>query len=149
VPRPGSSCLLALPLLLAAPLADARSYQVEYLDGHIARCSTMNTATLPEATLQQYRISADAQRGLLTCLVQEDRQELEPENVPAEVRARYRPVGHTWQEIPMQQIAINDLVSYLGVYDLQRAENLQFEVMVTVPAAGRMLLQFDDFDTAQ
>jgi hypothetical protein len=140
------ACAICLPLLVFAGSAAARSYQTEYLDGYIARCSTVNTSTLPEASLAQYRLEPDPRRGLLTCLVQEDRQELEPENVSADVRARFRTVGHTFEEVSMREVVTNDLVSYLGVYDIRQAETLQFEVVISLPGAGRLRLQFDDLD---
>jgi hypothetical protein len=136
-----------LPLLTtAAALGWARSYQTEVVGNHIARCSTVNTATLPEASLQQYRLAADPSRGLLNCMVQLDKQEFEPENVRAEVRARYRPVGRVWQEFEMREIRMNDMVSYLGTYSTRGEEALQFDVMVDAPGAGRIRLQFDDLD---
>jgi hypothetical protein len=138
--------ILSLPLLMAAAAGWARSYQTEIIDSHIARCSTVNTATLPEASLQQYRLEPDAGRGLLTCLIQEDRQEFEPENVSAEVRARVRPVGQVWQEIDMREVRVNDMVSYLGTYPTRGEEVLQFDVVINAPGAGRMRLQFDDLD---
>jgi hypothetical protein len=136
--------ILCLPLLVAAATAGARSYQTEVMDGHLVRCSTVNTGTLPEASLEQYRLRPDPNRGLLTCLVQRD--QVEPENVPAEIRARYRAVGQTWEELDLREIRTNDQVSYLGIYDIRREETLQFEVMAEVPNVGRVLLQFDDLD---
>lgn len=145
-PTQGLAFAICLSLLLFAGSAAARSYQTEFLDGYIARCTTVNTSTLPEASLARYRLQADPRRGLLSCVVQEDRQELEPEMVPANVRARYRSVGRMFEEIPLREFVINDMVSYLGIYDIRTAETLQFEVMISVAGAGRMLLQFDDLN---
>jgi hypothetical protein len=135
-----------LPLLAASGPAAARAYHTETLDGHVVRCSTVNTTSLPEATLAQYRLQSHPRRGLLTCLLQQERQELEPANVPADVRARVRPVGHVWEELSIREVVINDLVSYLGTYDIETAETLQFEVMISAAHAGQLLLRFDDLD---
>lgn len=150
---PPRRLFIALPLCLllgfaAAPSSWARAYQTELLDGLIARCSTMNTSTLPEASMQQYRIQADPRRGLISCLVQKDQQELQPENVPAHVRARYRRVGMVPEEIDMRSVEANDLISYIGTYSIGTAETLQFEVLVEVQGVGRLVMAFDDHDPA-
>jgi hypothetical protein len=140
---------LVLPLLwLAAGTAAAASYQTEYLNGHIVRCNSVNTATLPEASLEQYGLRPDPGQGLLTCLAQEEEQQLEPANVPANVRARYRPLGQAWQEISMREVEADGLVSYMGLYPVHPGGTLtlRFEVMIDVPRVGRMLLEFEDLE---
>jgi len=136
-------------LLVIATAAGARSNQTEYLDGHIVRCNTINTATLTEASLGHYDLQPDAGQGLLICLVQEDQQRLEPENVPASVRARYRPMGQAWRELPMRAVEVNGLVSYLGVYPVDREATLRFEVRIDVPRVGSTLFEFDDLEPAR
>lgn len=141
--------VIGLPLLLlGAAVAEARSYQTEYLDGHIVRCSTVNTTTLPAASLEQYGLNADPGQGLLSCVAQEDRQQLEPQNVPANVRARVRPLGQRYQEISMRELEIDGLVSYLGVYPVVSGAPLRFEVKIDVPRVGGILLEFDDLEPA-
>lgn len=138
-----------LPLLLLATIAGpalGHSYQTEVIDGHIARCTTINTTALPEASLQEYRLERDADLGLMTCMAQKNDPGLEPQNVPIQIRARVRPVGRTWNEIDLRAIRTNGLISYLGTYSIQRAEALQFEVMVEVPGVGGTKLQFDDLE---
>ncbi|MFU8815341.1 MAG: DUF4426 domain-containing protein [Pseudomonadales bacterium] len=140
--------LCTLLALSAATTSWGRAYQTEFLDGLIARCSTVNTSTLPEASLQQYRIDADPRRGMISCVVQEEREELDPINVPAHVRARYNPVGFVPEEIDMRPVKVNDLISYIGTYDIRAAETLQFEVLIEVQGVGRLVLAFDDLDTS-
>jgi nitrate/nitrite transporter NarK len=144
----GVRVIAASLLWLAAGTAAAASYQDEHLNGHLVRCNTINTGMLPEASLAQYGLEADPRQGLLTCLVQKEEHQTGPANVAAEVRARHRPMGQAWREIPMREVEVNGLVSYMGVYPVHPGATLtlRFEVMIDVPRVGGMRLAFDDLD---
>jgi hypothetical protein len=140
---------ILVPLLwLTAGAAAAATHQNEPLNGHIVRCNTINSGMLPEASLAQYGLEADPRQGLLTCLVQEEPQEAEPVNLPADVRARYRPTGGAWREISMREVEVDGLVSYMGVYPVHPGGTLtlRFEVVIDVPRLGGMRLAFEDLD---
>lgn len=124
--------------------AAARAQQNRALDGLVARCTTVNTSTLPQASLERYGVGADEDQGLLSCVVQKRTPGQAPRNVEARVSAEYHAIGQAPEAIPMREVREHDLVTYLGTYAVPGRFPLQFRVSVTVPGAGTVELELDD-----
>jgi hypothetical protein len=138
--------LVLIPLGLAAAngAAWARTYQTQTLDGLTVRCTTVNTSTLPQAALERYDVRQDAERGLLSCVVQRQQPGHEPENVPARVSAQYHVIGQPPDPIEIREVREQNLVTYLGTYRVRSSYPLVFQVGIAVPEVGSLQLEFDD-----
>lgn len=146
-PAPG----LVAPLLLAAMLlgpaaapARASAYHTEPLNGLIARCSTIVATQLPEQSLARYEVEADRNRGLLSCVVQPRDGDAVPDNVEAELRASYRPIGQAPQPLDIRQVREGNLVTYLGTYRISGSEPIQFDVRIEVEGRAERRFRFTD-----
>lgn len=129
-------------MALSGP-AWTRAYHSQTLDGLIARCSTINTSTLPVASLKRYDVEADADKGLLSCVVQKRDDQLEPQNVRARVEAEYHPIGQVPEPIEIRQVREQNLVTYLGTYSIRGESPLQFNVVMAVDDEA-VEMNFDD-----
>lgn len=140
-------CLLATVFAAAtlpAGSALARAYHSQSLDGLIARCSAVNTTTLPAASLKQYEVEPDPETGLLSCVVQHQMPGAEPDNVQAQVEATYHPIAQPPEAIRMREVRRGDLVTYLGTYPVRSEYPLQFNITLAVPDVGNVEMHFTD-----
>lgn len=135
---------MASALLLTGQPAMARAYSNKEVDGLTVRCTTINLASLPEASRQRYGVSGGPDEGLLSCVVQAPARGSTPENVQADVHAEFHPIGQAPQPVPMREVREGDLVTYLGTYPVEGSHPLQFSVSLAVPGAGTAELTFDD-----
>ena len=132
---------------VAAVSAQGRAYQNESLDGLVARCTTVNTSTLPQASLELYGIRGSEGQGLLSCVVQRQPQDPgepeEPRNVEATVRATFHSIGQAPEPIDIREVREENLVTYLGTYPVRGRDTLVFDVEVEVEDAA-LEMSFDD-----
>lgn len=139
-------CLVVIFAAAAAAVASpasARAYHSQSLDGLVARCSTVNTTTLPRESLERYGVEPDDERGLLSCVVQKQKPGLRPENVQAQVDAEYSLTGQPPREIELREVRENNLVTYLGTYPVRTEGPLVFSIELQVDDA-RVEMNFDD-----
>ncbi len=134
----------AIAVAIVAPPALARAYHSQSLDDLIARCSTVNTATLPQASLSRYGIDGNSNTGLLSCVVQKHAPGQEPENVPARVSAEYHTTGQPPEAVDIRESRGDGrFITYLGTYTLRTDGPLVFRVRIA--AGGETVeMNFDD-----
>ena len=75
--------------------------------------------------------------------MQKKNQGLEPENVPAEIDARYHAIGQVPESIDMREVREENLVTYLGTYAVPGAYPLQFSIAMEADGAT-VKMNFDD-----
>jgi hypothetical protein len=131
--------LLALSALPGS--AAARSDETFEFDGIEVRCSTINSATLPEASLERYDIDGSRDRGVLSCMVYRTSGDGPPENIRASVEAAHHSIGETPRPLPMRATEANDLVTYVGTYPVESQYPIQFSIDVDV--AGQPPVSMD------
>lgn len=147
--RHGLALLTLTAALTTASVAHGRAYHTETVGDLVARCSTVNTTSLPEKSLELYGVSGSRDTGLASCVLQAQAPGNEPENRQAQVEIRYYTPGQTPRPADVREVREGDLVTYLATYPIRSEDPLQFEVTIELEGAGTSQLQFTDHQPYQ
>jgi hypothetical protein len=108
----------------------------ERYGGHIARCNTVHSLTLPQSVLREYGVAADVNTAVLSCSLQVG--EGVPVNVPAQILGTVTTLTGRTSELDFTEILEGNAVSYFTPFDLSAKSEMHFEVSMTdVETGGR------------
>lgn len=135
--------LLALAAAAVAPSTEARVYHTQSMDHMVVRCSTVNTALLPQTSLSRYGIDGNKKTGLLSCVVQKQQPGQEPVSVKAHVNAQYHTIGEAPDPVHIKEDRSAGFVAYVGTFPVRTSYPITFRV--DVKAGGESVeMNFDD-----
>jgi hypothetical protein len=137
--------VMAFVLALVPAAAFPRAFHSVDSGDVTVRCSTVNSTSLPEASLQRYAIDGDPAVGLFSCVLQRSHAQESPEHLHGDVTVHYHSIGQTPAEIPLREVLDDrDLVTYLGTYRVPDEFPLTFRVSVESDDIGSLEFTFDD-----
>jgi hypothetical protein len=134
----------AVAIALVPATALPRAFHAEDVGDVTVRCSSVNSTSLPETSLERYDIDSDGSVGLFSCVVQRMSDDGTFEHLSAEITAQDHSIGQTPQDIPLREVLDDDLVTYLGTYAVAEEFPLTFRVSIDSEATGRVEFTFDD-----
>ena len=142
----GWAVALAALSLSASGSVLSRAYHSRAIDdGLTARCTTVNTSTLPQEVIERYEISGDENTGLISCVVQQSVPPAAvPQNMPADVYVEFNPIGQAPEPVAVRQVLDGDFLTYLGTYQVHGNDTLQFHVTISVDDTGTLEMNFED-----
>lgn len=114
--------------------------------GHIARCNTVHSLTLPVSVMHRYGIEPDRNKAVLSCSLQVVTDGA-PANVAAQVEGTATVLTGRTTAIEFQEILETGAISYLGAFTLAGKSRIAFNVRMTDLRTGQMFtLDFEQAD---
>lgn len=118
--------------LAAGLVTHANAQQAERIGDYIVHYNTINTNLLPPDVARAYGIQRAASRALLNVAVLRASDEESTMDTPsmAEVTASAINLSRQRRAIPMQEVADQDAIYYIGTFRIHDEEMLDFTIRV-------------------
>ncbi|AGM40416.1 hypothetical protein SPISAL_01585 [Spiribacter salinus M19-40] len=118
-------------LMLLALAITASAQRAETFDDYEVHYNAIPTGSLNPSVAESYGILRSRTKALVMITVLQDGQP-----VPASVEIGVRDDREDLRDIPAQRVREDDWVSYIGTFDYEPDESLNFELMVNPHGPG-------------
>jgi len=114
-------------------------------DGHVARCNTVHSLTLPQAVLDRYELAAGEDTAVLSCSLQVINGS--PHNIPARISGTATTLVGTTTPLHFGEILEEQAVSYVTTFNLTAHSEIRFDiVMVDEQTGARYAVEFSQVE---